>query len=202
VSVLDEIIVGVRADLEERQERVPLARLQERVERGPEPRDVLAALSAPGGVKVIAEVKRSSPSKGALAAIGDPAGLAADYAAGGASVISVLTERRRFGGSLEDLDAVRAAVDTPLLRKDFMVGSYQLWEARAHGDLRGALARTPLMVLTVPVLLGWWAAWLVRCVRRRSRIWVAPAWSIWALLVLVLAFAVARNLPGAAFLAP
>ena len=85
------------------------------------------------GVAVIAEVKRSSPSKGALAAIADPAALAADYEAGGAAVISVLTERRRFGGSLDDLVAVRRAVDVPVLRKDFIVSSYQLWEARAHG---------------------------------------------------------------------
>jgi indole-3-glycerol phosphate synthase len=85
------------------------------------------------GVAVIAEVKRSSPSKGALAAIADPAGLAADYEAGGASIISVLTESRLFGGSLADLDAVRARVDVPVLRKDFVVSSYQLWEGRAHG---------------------------------------------------------------------
>jgi indole-3-glycerol phosphate synthase len=85
------------------------------------------------GVAVIAEVKRSSPSKGALAAIADPAALAADYEAGGAAVISVLTERRRFGGTLADLDAVRARVDVPLLRKDFVITSYQVWEARAHG---------------------------------------------------------------------
>jgi indole-3-glycerol phosphate synthase len=84
-------------------------------------------------VAVIAEVKRSSPSKGALAAIADPAALATDYQAGGASMISVLTEARRFGGSLADLDAVRARVDIPLLRKDFVVSSYQLWEGRAHG---------------------------------------------------------------------
>ena len=85
------------------------------------------------GVSVIAEVKRSSPSKGALAAIADPAALAADYEAGGAAVISVLTEKRRFGGSLDDLVAVRRAVDVPVLRKDFIVTSYQLWEARVHG---------------------------------------------------------------------
>jgi indole-3-glycerol phosphate synthase len=133
VSVLDEIIVGVREDLDQRQAAVPLDRLRERVDRGPAARDALATLVEPDGVKVIAEVKRSSPSKGALAVIADPAGLAADYAAGGASVISVLTERRRFGGSLDDLVAVRAAVDTPLLRKDFIVSSYQLWEARANG---------------------------------------------------------------------
>lgn len=73
------------------------------------------------------------PLQGALAAIADPAALAADYEAGGASVISVLTEERRFGGSLADLEAVRAKVDTPILRKDFIVTSYQLWEARAYG---------------------------------------------------------------------
>lgn len=73
------------------------------------------------------------PLKGALAAIADPAALAADYEAGGASVISVLTEERRFGGSLADLEAVRAKVDIPVLRKDFIVTSYQLWEARAYG---------------------------------------------------------------------
>jgi indole-3-glycerol phosphate synthase len=133
VSVLDEIIVGVRVDLADRQARVPLPVLRERVERCLPAHDVLAALSAGDGVKVIAEVKRSSPSTGALAAIADPAGLAADYAAGGASVISVLTERRRFGGSLDDLDAVRAAVHTPLLLKDLIFRSYQLWAARAHG---------------------------------------------------------------------
>src|SRR5690349_24410600 len=68
-----------------------------------------------------------------MAAIADPAGLASDYESGGASIISVLTERRRFGGSLADLAAVRAAVDVPVLRKDFVVTSYQVWEARAHG---------------------------------------------------------------------
>src|SRR5690348_18277405 len=92
-----------------------------------------AALRDGETVKVVAEVKRSSPSKGALAAIADPAALAADYEAGGAAVISVLTEQRRFGGTLEDLDAVRAAVEVPVLRKDFIVSSYQLWEARARG---------------------------------------------------------------------
>jgi indole-3-glycerol phosphate synthase len=92
-----------------------------------------AALRDGETVKVVAEVKRSSPSKGALAAIADPAGLASDYEAGGATIISVLTEQRRFGGSLADLADVRAAVDVPVLRKDFVVTSYQVWEARAHG---------------------------------------------------------------------
>lgn len=92
----------------------------------------MAALSC-DDVAVIAEVKRASPSKGALAAIADPAALARDYQAGGARVISVLTEPHRFGGSLQDLASVREVVSVPLLRKDFVVSSYQLWEARAHG---------------------------------------------------------------------
>ena len=94
--------------------------------------DAYAALRAPG-VGVIAEVKRSSPSKGQLAEIPDPAELAGEYAAGGARCVSVLTEGRWFGGSLDDLAAVRAAVDVPVLRKDFVVSSYQVHEARAHG---------------------------------------------------------------------
>ena len=132
MSVLDDLLVGVREDLAERQSRTSLDELKDRAAARPGALDGAAALRQEG-VAVIAEVKRSSPSKGALAAIADPAALAADYEAGGASVISVLTEARRFGGSLADLDAVRARVDVPLLRKDFVVSSYQLWEARAHG---------------------------------------------------------------------
>jgi indole-3-glycerol phosphate synthase len=132
LSVLDDIIVGVREDLAVRQAATSLEELKDRVAALPPAKDGLAALSGPG-VSVIAEVKRSSPSKGALAAIADPAALAEDYESGGAAIISVLTEQRRFGGSLADLDSVRARVEVPLLRKDFMVSSYQLWEARAHG---------------------------------------------------------------------
>src|SRR3954462_266744 len=132
VSVLDEIIDGVRADLAERQARVSLDELKGRAGKAPAAKDGVAALRG-DGVKVICEVKRSSPSKGALAAIADPAALAADYEAGGAAVISVLTEQRKFGGSLADLEAVRARVDIPVLRKDFIVTAYQLWEARAYG---------------------------------------------------------------------
>ena len=132
MSVLDDILAGVCEDLAERQAATPLDLLKERAGRQPRALDGATALRQPG-VAVIAEVKRRSPSKGALAAISDPAGLAEDYEAGGASVISVLTEQRRFGGSLADLDAVRARVEVPLLRKDFVVSSYQVWEARAHG---------------------------------------------------------------------
>jgi indole-3-glycerol phosphate synthase len=132
VSVLDEIMEGVRADLEQRRREVALDRLKEMARRAPSCRDALAALGG-DDVTVIAEVKRDSPSRGPMAAITDPAALATDYEAGGARVISVLTEARRFGGSLADLAAVRSAVQVPVLCKDFVVGSYQLWEARAHG---------------------------------------------------------------------
>jgi len=132
VSVLDDILDGVRADLAVRQQTTPLDQLKDTAAKAASPRDVMAAFSGTE-VAVIAEVKRASPSKGAMAAIADPAGLAVDYEAGGARVISVLTEARKFGGSLEDLAAVRAAVSVPILRKDFIVSSYQLWEARAHG---------------------------------------------------------------------
>jgi indole-3-glycerol phosphate synthase len=132
VSVLDEILEGVRADLAERQSRVSLERLKDMARKAASPRDAVAALKGEG-VSVIAEVKRASPSRGAMADIDDPAALAGDYEAGGARVISVLTEQRRFGGSLDDLASVRRTVQIPVLRKDFVVSSYQLWEARAYG---------------------------------------------------------------------
>jgi indole-3-glycerol phosphate synthase len=130
MSVLASIIEGVREDLAAR--RLPMGQLQEALETAPAVRDCLPFLVS-SEVSVIAEVKRSSPSKGALASIGDPAGLAATYEEAGAQVVSVLTEQRRFGGSLADLDAVRKAIDLPILRKDFMVDEYQFYEARAHG---------------------------------------------------------------------
>ncbi len=95
--------------------------------------DAIGALGARDAVHIIAEIKRSSPSRGALAAIADPASLAASYESGGASVISVLTESRRFGGSLADLEVVRSAVSIPVLRKDFIAEPYQVFEARAAG---------------------------------------------------------------------
>ena len=134
MSVLDDIIAGVLDDLKEREDRVPLSRVKEMEQAVPEAKDALGVLrNRDGAVKIISEVKRSSPSKGALADIPDPAALASMYEAGGASVVSVLTEQRRFHGSLADLDAVRAAVDIPVLRKDFIVTPYQIHEARAHG---------------------------------------------------------------------
>jgi indole-3-glycerol phosphate synthase len=131
-TVLDDILVGVRADLAEREAQLPWSDVVAAAESAPPPRDAVAALSRPGTL-LIAEVKRRSPSKGELATIADPAALATIYAANGASAISVLTEQRRFSGSLADLDAVRAAVEIPVLRKDFIVTPYQVAEARAHG---------------------------------------------------------------------
>jgi indole-3-glycerol phosphate synthase len=132
MSVLDDIVAGVRDDLKVRQAALDEAQLDAQVAQQAPARDPMPAFRAPG-LSVIAEVKRRSPSKGDLAAIPDPAALATAYAAGGADAISVLTEERRFGGSLEDLRAVRKAVETPLLRKDFVVTGYQLLEARAAG---------------------------------------------------------------------
>jgi indole-3-glycerol phosphate synthase len=132
MSVLDDIVAGVREDLAGRRAEVPDAEVDRLAAQAPAPRDPMPAFRTPG-LSVIAEVKRRSPSKGDLASIPDPAALAGAYAAGGADAISVLTEQRRFSGSLDDLDAVRAAVDVPLLRKDFVVTDYQVAEARAHG---------------------------------------------------------------------
>jgi indole-3-glycerol phosphate synthase len=132
MSVLDEILADVRTDLARRQGERSLDDLKEMANRQDQAIDPMP-LYRSGGISVIAEVKRSSPSAGQLAAIADPAALARDYQEGGAATISVLTEQRRFGGSLDDLRAVRAAVSIPVLRKDFIVSSYQLWEARAAG---------------------------------------------------------------------
>ncbi|MGI8882452.1 MAG: indole-3-glycerol phosphate synthase TrpC [Jatrophihabitans sp.] len=131
--MLDEIVAGAREDLAVREAQLPLTKVKAAAKDAPPALDAFAALCAPG-VAVIAEVKRRSPSSGSIADISDPAELAAQYASGGARAISVLTEQRRFGGSLDDLRAVRRRVSgVPLLCKDFIVSSYQVHEARAHG---------------------------------------------------------------------
>jgi indole-3-glycerol phosphate synthase len=130
-TVLDEIVAGVREDLGA-QAVTPRELVERLAAEAPAALDAEAALRRPG-LSLVAEVKRASPSKGALADIPDPAALATEYEAGGATAVSVLTERRRFGGSLADLDAVRKAVRIPVLRKDFTVEDYQVLEARAHG---------------------------------------------------------------------
>ena len=132
MNVLEDILRGVRLDVAARQAKLSLDEVRAAAKAAPTPLDGYRALRAPG-VAVIAEVKRRSPSKGLLAEIASPGELARQYEAGGARVISVLTEERRFGGSLADLDQVRAAVHTPVLRKDFVISAYQVHEARAHG---------------------------------------------------------------------
>jgi len=130
MSVLDSIIEGVREDLADR--RLPLAQIHQRMEQTSPALDAHSYLTR-ADMNVIAEVKRSSPSKGSLATISDPASLAEQYQEAGAAAVSVLTEKRRFGGSLDDLDAVRERITIPVLQKDFMVDEYQFLEARAHG---------------------------------------------------------------------
>lgn len=129
-TVLDSIVAGVLEDLSAR--KIPMQQLEAGLKEAPTVRDGYLALAATG-MQIIAEVKRSSPSKGALAPIGDPAALALQYQSAGAAVISVLTEGRRFGGSPSDLIAVRSAVQIPVLRKDFIVTEYQVIESRVLG---------------------------------------------------------------------
>ena len=130
MSVLEEIIIGVREVLRAR--KTTLQQLEEKIAEIAIAENPIPVLKR-DGISIIAEIKRSSPSKGSLAIISDPAELSKIYQEAGASVVSVLTEGRRFGGSLEDLASVRKAVTIPVLRKDFMVDPYQFYEARAYG---------------------------------------------------------------------
>ena len=131
--MLDELVAGAVADASERRAARSLQQVEADALARPAALDAMAALAPADRVKIIAEVKRASPSRGALADIVDPAALAVSYQAGGAAAISVLTEGRRFGGSLDDLEQVRAAVEIPVLRKDFIAEEYQVFEARAAG---------------------------------------------------------------------
>jgi indole-3-glycerol phosphate synthase len=130
-SILDEIFAAKRTEVRAQRAAVPPAAIAAAATRAPAPRDFIAALRAHRPA-IIAEVKRASPSKGDILPGLDPAAVARDYVAAGAAAISVLTDRH-FKGSLDDLRAVRAAVDIPLLRKDFIFDPYQLYEARAAG---------------------------------------------------------------------
>jgi indole-3-glycerol phosphate synthase len=131
--VLQSLLSGALEDAAVRRNLRSFAQVESCALAQPAALDALAALAPAARVKIIAEVKRASPSRGAIAAITDPAALAVSYQQGGASAISVLTEGRKFGGSLADLDSVRAAVSIPVLRKDFIGEAYQVFEARAAG---------------------------------------------------------------------
>jgi indole-3-glycerol phosphate synthase/phosphoribosylanthranilate isomerase len=134
-TFLERIVAATREELAARQAAVSLDTLRRAAEAAPAPRAFASALRPATGApaRLIAEVKRASPSKGLLAASFDPVAQARAYAAGGAAAISVLTEPRFFLGALEHLRAVRAAVDVPVLRKDFVLDPYQVYEARAAG---------------------------------------------------------------------
>ncbi len=131
--MLESLYAGAVSDARERQEHISLSEIEKLALSQTPALDAMTFLSAGSAINVIAEIKRASPSKGHLAEISDPAALAKVYEAAGASAISVLTEQRSFRGSLEDLDAVREAVEIPVLRKDFIANEYQVFEARAHG---------------------------------------------------------------------
>ncbi|WP_405376120.1 MULTISPECIES: indole-3-glycerol phosphate synthase TrpC [unclassified Microbacterium] len=131
--MLADLMAGAVEDAQQRAADLSLAAVEARALAQTPALDALASLAPTDRVKIIAEVKRASPSRGDLAAIPDPAAQAEKYERGGASAISVLTEGRKFKGSLADLEAVRARVGVPVLRKDFISTAYQVFEARAAG---------------------------------------------------------------------
>ena len=131
--MLLDLYAGAIRDAAAREELFPLEQIEKLALLAPA---VIASephLLSPTNIRVIAEIKRASPSRGSIASIEDPAALARSYETAGAGAVSVLTEGRRFLGSLEDLDEVRKAVNIPVLRKDFIANEYQVLEARAHG---------------------------------------------------------------------
>jgi indole-3-glycerol phosphate synthase len=132
-SVLDRIVAYKWQEVAEARRRLPEAELERRAAAAPPPRDFRAALERGPGARVIAEVKKASPSAGVLRADFDPVAIARAYERHGAACVSVLTDGPSFQGHLSHLEAIRAAVDLPLLRKDFLVDRYQLLEARAAG---------------------------------------------------------------------
>jgi indole-3-glycerol phosphate synthase len=134
MTILERIVEDKRVEVAERRAATPRAELERRCAALAPPRDFEGALRPPpGGVRLVAEVKKASPSRGVLAADLDPVALARRYAEHGADAISVLTDAKYFQGRLELLGAIRAAVPVPLLRKDFTIDEWQLWESRAAG---------------------------------------------------------------------
>jgi indole-3-glycerol phosphate synthase len=132
-TILDQIVATKRIEIERAKQALPAAELQARLTDAPPVRDFFAPLAAGGPIKLIAEVKKASPSKGVIRADFDPVAIARIYEAHGATCLSVLTDQPYFQGSLESLCKVRQAVKIPVLRKDFILDSYQLLEARVAG---------------------------------------------------------------------
>lgn len=133
--MLDVILAHKRTEVERARRERPLRDVEAAALAAPRPRSLIGALAGPDGPahRIIAEIKRASPSRGAIRADLDPAEFARRYERGGASAVSVLTDERFFGGSLADLEAVKAATGLPVLRKDFLVDPYQVFEARRRG---------------------------------------------------------------------
>ena len=132
-TILDKIITTKREEVAAAKAARPLRELRQAAETAPPARDFLGVIAAPGPIKLIAEVKQASPSKGLIRADFEPVSIARTYAAHGASCVSVLTDEKYFRGHLDFLRAVRQAVEIPALRKDFVIDEYQVWEARAAG---------------------------------------------------------------------
>jgi indole-3-glycerol phosphate synthase len=133
MDVLEKIVATKRQEIEAARRAVPPEQLLERLAAAPPVRDFAAALRTGSGMRVIAEVKKASPSAGLIRADFDPVAIARAYAENGAACISVLTDEQYFSGSLDYLVAVREAVPLPVLRKDFLLDRYQVLEARAAG---------------------------------------------------------------------
>ena len=133
MSILDTIVATKREQIAAAKVERPESLLRDLIREVPPTRDFFQALATPGPIRLIAEVKKASPSKGLIREDFDPAEIAQAYAQNGATCISVLTDAAYFQGSLEDLQTVRRSVDLPLLRKDFILDRYQLLEARACG---------------------------------------------------------------------
>ncbi len=169
-TILDKIVATKRQEIERAKREMPEAALRERLGDAPPARDFLAALARGGPIRLIAEVKKASPSKGVIRADFDPVAVARVYQEHGAACISVLTDEPYFQGSLEYLRRIRASVGLPLLRKDFVIDPYQVVEARLAGadavlliaecldddalgglhDAIAALGMTPLVELYEP----------------------------------------------------
>ncbi|MEO0965541.1 MAG: indole-3-glycerol phosphate synthase TrpC [Planctomycetota bacterium] len=133
-DILNDIVEHKRAEVEQAKAATPLRDLQQLVDEAAPPRNFFAAVTRPAGAtRVIAEVKRASPSAGLIRDDFDPVAIAAAYHAGGAAALSCLTDRKYFQGDLAYLHQIKDAVPLPVLRKDFLIDPYQVWEARANG---------------------------------------------------------------------
>ncbi len=132
-NILEDIVARKRREVAVARESVPLAVLESHVSDSPSVRDFFAAVASGPPVKLIAEFKRNSPSAGEIRPGATVEDVLQSYAAAGASALSILTDHAGFGGSLADLEAARAAVSLPVLRKEFVIDLYQVVEARAHG---------------------------------------------------------------------